>query len=75
MINRFDMIIRFDKKLGFFLLLKKFLSMLKARFDILFVLDCCLRGGVVEEGSILVCGFRWMRLPKKASVEDDGDLS
>ena len=32
-------------------------AFLKAGFDMLFVVGCCLRSGVVEEGSILVLGF------------------
>ena len=36
---------------------------LRAHFDMLSVVDCCLKSGAVEQ-SILVCGFCWMRLLK-----------
>ena len=39
---------------------------LKARVDMLFVADCCLRSGAVYEQCILVFGFCWMRLLKWA---------
>ena len=46
----------------------------KAHIDILFVVCCCLRSGAVEEGSILVFDFCWMKLHKYAGVEVDRDL-
>ena len=38
------------------------------------VVDCCLRSGAVKERSVLVCGFRWMRLLKWAGEEVDRGL-
>ena len=49
-------------------------AFLKTRFNMFFVVCCCLRSGAVEERSILVYEFCWMRLHKYAGVEVERDL-
>ena len=38
------------------------------------MVDCYLKNGAVGEWSILVCGFCWMTLHRKASVGVDREL-
>ena len=43
-------------------------AFLRAGYDMLFVVDCCLRSGAVEKQSILVDDVCWRRLHKRAGL-------